>query len=147
MRLERTIVIERPCAEVFSFVSDPRNLPAWQPSVLAIEAPDGPLGVGSTFSETRHLGPLHTTATVEVTAFAENAVFDLRATGGPLPVEIHHAFAEAGEATRLTLTVEANPRGAMRLAAGAIAKTVEHAADADLARLKALLERDGAGGG
>jgi len=147
VRLERSIVIGRPCAEVFAFVSDPANLPSWQPSVLEVARSDGPIGVGSTFTETRHLGPLHTTATVEVTAFEQDRTLDLRATGGPMPVEIRHAFAEAAGTTTLTLTVEASPRGAMRLAAGAIAKTVEHTAEADLARLKALLERSASAAG
>jgi hypothetical protein len=140
VKLVRSIVIRRTVAEVFAFVCDPTNLPAWQPTVQEVRPPDGPIALGSTFGETRQLGPLHTNATVEVTGFERDRAFDLRATGGPIPVEIRHAFDDEGGATRLTLTVEGHPRGAMRIAAAAIARQIEHAAEADLARLKALLE-------
>lgn len=141
MRLERAIVIDRPPQVVFSFVSDPTNLPAWQLSVTEVRPPDGPIGLGSTFAETRHLGPLRTTATVEVTGFEPDRLFALRATGGPVPVEIRHTFEDLGGSTRLTIVAEGHPRGAARLAAVAVARAVEHAVEADLARLKALLER------
>jgi carbon monoxide dehydrogenase subunit G len=142
MRLERTIVIERPPAEVFAFVADPRNLPVWQPSVLEVRVPDGPVRLGSVFAEKRHLGPFHATATVEVTGLEPKRSFNLRATGGPIPVDIDHTFEDVGGSTRLTIAAEGRPRGPMRFAAATIARTVEHAVEGDLARLKLLLERE-----
>jgi Polyketide cyclase / dehydrase and lipid transport len=41
VRIERSILIERPFAEVFGFVADPRNDPRWCPKVDSVEQIEG----------------------------------------------------------------------------------------------------------
>ena len=55
-RLQTSVNIERPVEEVFAYVSDPRNLPAWNSAVQAVR-PTSPAtnGVGSTYSMKRQL--------------------------------------------------------------------------------------------
>ncbi len=146
MRLERAIVIGRPAEEVFAFVSDPTNLPAWQSTALAVHVDGGPVEVGSRFGDVRHLGPRRFETTVEVTALDPGRRFDVRVTGAPVPIDIHHVFEARDGATRLRVTIEGRPRGALRLAAVAMTRAAEHMIDGDLARLKTLLEAgDGQG--
>ena len=52
MRTCQSVVIDRPCAEVFAFVTDLRNELRWQPEIVAVTL-DGPLRVGGHFHETR----------------------------------------------------------------------------------------------
>lgn len=52
MKVEHSIVIARPLAEVFAFVTDLRNETRWQPEIRSVTL-DGPLGVGATFHERR----------------------------------------------------------------------------------------------
>jgi uncharacterized membrane protein len=144
MRLERAIVIERPAEEVFAFVSDPTNLPAWQSTVVGVHVGSDPVAVGSRFGDVRHFGSRRFETTVEVTALEPCRRLDLHVTGAPVPIDIRHVFEEENGGTRLRISIEGRPRRALRLAAIAMTKAAEHAIDADLARLKKLLEaRDG----
>ncbi len=52
MKIEHDIVIARPLAEVFAFVTDLRNETRWQPEIESVTL-DGPLVVGATFHERR----------------------------------------------------------------------------------------------
>ena len=45
------ITVPKPADQVYAFLADPRNIPAWRPEVLAVEGATGPLKVGDTFGE------------------------------------------------------------------------------------------------
>ncbi len=52
MRIEHTIDLNRPPADVFAFVTDPAKLPEWQPSTVEVRRHgDGPVTVGERFAE------------------------------------------------------------------------------------------------
>ena len=143
MRLERDIVIGRPVGEVFSYVSEPANLPSWQPAVVEVRRPEGELDVGSRFGETRNFVGKRFQTTVEVIELEQDSVFGIRVVDGPLPITIHHRFEPVEDGTRVTIAGEAELRGALRVAGGVMAKAAERDAGANLARLKALLEDGG----
>ncbi len=49
--------IAAPASQVLAFISDTRNDPLWCPNVDSAEmTSDGPIGIGSTFRYTQHLG-------------------------------------------------------------------------------------------
>jgi uncharacterized protein YndB with AHSA1/START domain len=144
VRLERDILIARPVENVFSYVSDPANLPSWQPAVVEVRRPEGEIAVGSRFGETRHFVGKRFKTTVEVVELEKDRVFGIRVVDGPLPITIRHLFAPEDGATRVTIAGEAELRGAMRVAGGIMAKAAEHDAGASLARLKTVLEAGGA---
>jgi carbon monoxide dehydrogenase subunit G len=143
VRLERDIVIGRPVGEVFSYVSEPANLPSWQPAVVEVRRPEGEIEVGSRFGETRNFVGKRFRTTVEIAELEQDKVFAIRIVDGPLPLTIRHLFEPVEEGTRLTIAGEADLRGALRIAGGVMAKAAEHDAGANLARLKALLEDPG----
>ena len=145
MRLERDIVIGRPVGDVFSYVSEPANLPSWQPAVVEVRRPEGGIDVGSRFGETRNFVGKRFQTTVEIVELERDKVFTIRVVDGPLPLTIRHVFEPEGDGTRLTIAGEAELRGALRIAGGVMAKAAERDAGANLARLKALLENDGQG--
>ncbi len=103
MRLERDIVIGRPVGDVFSYVSEPANLPSWQPAVVEVRRPEGEIDVGSRFGETRNFVGKRFQTTVEVVALEPDRLFGIRVVDGPLPITIHHLFEPAGDGTRLTI--------------------------------------------
>ncbi|WP_406193705.1 SRPBCC family protein [Kitasatospora sp. NBC_01560] len=52
-QFETSVDVDRPIAEVFAFLADGRNDPAFSPRVLTIDkAPDGPTAVGTVFTST-----------------------------------------------------------------------------------------------
>jgi uncharacterized protein YndB with AHSA1/START domain len=141
VRLERDIVIERPVDEVFAYVSEPANLPSWQPAVVEIRRPEGPLAVGSSFGETRTFVGKRFETTVEVVELEPERTFAIRVVGGPVPIRVRHVFGPADGGTRVTIAGEVELHGALRVAGRLMAKAAEHDAGASLVRLKALLER------
>jgi carbon monoxide dehydrogenase subunit G len=56
-------VVDLPPADVFDFVADVGNEPAWNPDLLSVqETSAGPVGLGSTRSgQYRHIGTVRTT--------------------------------------------------------------------------------------
>ena len=49
MRVERTISIGRPPAEVFGYISDIRNDPTWHTDVQEVRSSTDAVGVGTVF--------------------------------------------------------------------------------------------------
>lgn len=142
MKIERTIRIERPVAETFAFTCEPSNLPRWQSTVSGVNGPGGPVAPGSRFGEIRHFGGRRFETSVEVTHYVPDTLFAVRVDGGPVPISVTHRFESLPGATDLTVAVEGSPRGALRLAAMAMAKAGEHALDEDLHRLKRIIEHE-----
>jgi uncharacterized protein YndB with AHSA1/START domain len=141
VRLQREIVIARPVGEVFSYVSEPDNLPSWQPAVVEVRRPEGPLAIGSRFGETRHFVGKRFQTTVEVVELEPDRVFGIHVVDGPVPITVRHLFEPVDGGTRVAISGEVELRGALRLAGGVMAKAAEHDAGANLERLKTLLER------
>ena len=96
MRLERDIVIGRPVGDVFSYVSEPANLPSWQPAVVEVRRPEGGIDVGSRFGETRNFVGKRFQTTVEIVELERDKVFAIRVVDGPLPLTIRHRVRAGG---------------------------------------------------
>ena len=60
---------------------------------------------------------------------------------GPFPMETTYTWEDAGDGTRMTLRNRGEPSGFASVAAPLMARAMRRANAADLARLKALLER------
>jgi hypothetical protein len=69
-RVSGDILIERPVEEVFDFVADQRNEPAYNPRMLQSEKiTEGPIGVGTRFRATARSGGRAAEMLIEVTEF------------------------------------------------------------------------------
>ena len=131
MRAELTIEIARTPQEVFSYLTDVSNLPAWQGGVKSATLRDGRI------EESRSLlgRELHTT--LEVVEQDEPRVFTLRALDSPVPFTVRHELEPADGGTRLTVTAEGGVPG---FAAGLLARRAEKQFRKDFERLKEILE-------
>jgi carbon monoxide dehydrogenase subunit G len=139
VRYTASIEIARPPEDVFSYVADLANLPAWQQSARSAEA-EGELGVGVTFVETREFLGREVESHGEVTAFEPGRELSLRITGGPVQLTVRHVFEASGDGTRLTIEAEGEPAGMLRLAGPLAQRAARRQADDDLRRLKRILE-------
>lgn len=139
MRMEHTVVIQRPPSDVFAYLTDMSKLPEWQSSASEASV-DGEMKLGARVREVRSLLGRRGESTLEVTAFEPERKFSLRVVSGPLPFEVRHTLTKQNGGTRLDWIGEADtskfPRFAVRMVAGA----VEAQFKADLERLKSLLE-------
>src|ERR671930_463884 len=99
---ERTITINRPVDEVFTFVADGRNARQWRSGVLDVDLVSGS-GLGARYSQrVRGPGGRRIPADYEITAFEPNRKIGFRATAGPVRPEGSFTFEGIGTGTILT---------------------------------------------
>jgi carbon monoxide dehydrogenase subunit G len=128
---ELTIEIARTPEDVFSYLTDVSNLPAWQSGVKSATLRDGRI------EESRSLLGRELTTTLEIVAQEEPRLFTLRVLEGPVPFTVRHALEPADGGTRLTVTADGEVPG---FAAGLLARGAEKQLRKDFERLKQILE-------
>jgi uncharacterized membrane protein len=138
MKLERSVEIARAPDEVYAYIADPANLPAWQGPVESVEWEGGTASQGDTFRERRTFMGRAVESVVEVVAADPGRELSVRASPGPIEVVARHFLSRAGEGTLVRVEVEAAK--VPRLVAGVAARTARKQTEDDLARLKGLLE-------
>jgi uncharacterized membrane protein len=139
--IESSIEIRRPVEAVFAFVSDERNSPQWQGAIKeAHVTPDGPLIVGSKVTLVVSFLGVKLEPTSEITALEPNRSLSFKSSSGPAPIEGTWRFETTGEGTRLSGTFQVEPGGLFKVAGPVFASQFKKQTDADLQRLKELLE-------
>jgi uncharacterized membrane protein len=136
VRFELDVQIDRPVGDVFSYITDVRNVPEWQESADSAEWVEP----GKRFRERRNFMGRTAELELEVTALEPNRRFDVRTVKAPVTFEIQHSFAEADGGTQVHVVGEAKLGGALRLAAGMAKKQAERQFRSDFHRLKQILE-------
>ena len=131
MRAELTIEIARSPEDVFAYLTDVSNLPAWQAGVKSATMRDGRI------EESRSLlgRELHTE--LEIVEREEPRLFTLRALDSPVAFTVRHELEATAGGTRLTVTAEGDVPG---FAAGLLRRRAERQFRKDFARLKQILE-------
>jgi len=131
VRAELTIEIARTPKDVFAYLTDVSNLPAWQSGVKSAALQDGRI------EESRSLLGRELRTTLEILEQAEPHLFTLRAVNSPVPFTVRHELDPADGGTRLTVTAEGDLPG---FAAGFVARHAEKQFRKDFERLKRILE-------
>ena len=142
VRIDFTLAISRPPADVFARLVDLDRLPEWQESSLVSSA-DGPLELGSRVKERRRIMGRELETELEVTACDPPRQLTLKALGGPVPFTVDHQLVERAGSTVLRVVAEAKTGTFMKLAEPMLARTAEHELRKDFARLKEQLEAEG----
>jgi uncharacterized membrane protein len=138
---EMTVQIDRPSAEVFSFLADLANDPRWRREwVDAKRTSEGPIGVGTTTSLFASILGRRTEAVYEVTAFEPNRAVTWRTVRGPLPLTFWRRVEAAGQGTRVTMGYAGDFRGLLRLLRPLLVPMGKRALKGDLPAIKQLLE-------
>ena len=143
MRIEHTVEIERPVAEVFAYLTDVERLPDWQEScVEAKRETHEPIVVGSTWREVRSAAGRRIESTCEVVAHEPERRFDIRSSA-PVPFTVRHTLEPADGGTRVSVVGEADTSRLPRLMRPMVEGIARRQFRSDLERLKRVLE-DGA---
>jgi uncharacterized membrane protein len=136
------ITIDRPPGEVSAFAADPANAMAWYKTIKSVhwETPP-PLAVGSRLQfRARFLGRT-LNYTYEVRAIDPGSRLVMATAQGPFPMETIYTWEDTPDgATRMTLRNRGEPSGFAAVSAPVMARAMRRANEADLRRLKALLE-------
>jgi len=142
VRLDFTLAIARPQADVCARLVDLDRLPEWQESSLVSSA-DGPLELGRHVKERRRIMGRELETELEVTACDPPRQLTLKALGGPVPFTVDHQLVDDNGSTLLHVVGEAKPGTFMKLAEPMIARTAEQELRRDFTRLKEQLEAEG----
>ena len=141
VRIDFTVRIARPAAEVFARLIDVSRLPEWQSSAVSSEA-DGPLAEGVRIRECRSVMGREIENELEVVAYDPPRRFALEARKGPVPFSVDHRLTESDGTTSLSVVAEARPGTFMKLAEPLLARQAEQELRGDFERLRDLLEAE-----
>lgn len=138
-----TIGILCPREEVSAFAADPGNAMAWYKNIAAVEwETPPPAVVGSHVRfRARFLGRT-LEYTYEVREIDPGRRFVMATAHGPFPMETTYAWDDTADGTtRMSLRNRGEPAGFAAVTAPVMALAMRRANEADLKRLKAILER------
>ena len=141
VKVDHELLVNRPAADVFAYLTNIETLSHWQASVLAAwKETNGPVRRGTQFTESRSLLGRQVESTIEVTEHEPHERFSLRVVHGPVPLRVTHTLEPLDGATRLRIHGEAEPHGIAKIAGPLVARRARRELEADFARLKHLLE-------
>ncbi len=145
IKIENSVVINRPVDEVFEFLANSENDPQWQSGAQEVmKTSEGPIGVGTTFTTVSRLLGRRLESTVEYTAYEPNKRLAGKATSGPIPFQFETTFEPAAEGgTKVTNSGEGDAGGFFKLAEPLVARMLRRQFDTNSANLKDLLEAQG----
>jgi hypothetical protein len=138
------IDIDRPRAEVAAFAADPSNATDWYKNIKAVEwETPPPAAVGSKLRFRAQFLGRELEYTYEVREITRGRRFVMSTAQGPFPMETTYTWEDtAAGHTKMTLRNRGEPSGFAAVAAPVMALAIRRANEADLRRLKALLEQD-----
>ena len=136
------IEIRRPREEVAAFASDPANATAWYKNIASVDwLTPPPARVGSRMRFVARFLGRTLDYTYEVREVDPGRRFVMSTAEGPFPMETTYAWDDAGAAaTRMTLRNRGEPEGFAKVSSPLMARAMRRANQADLKRLKELLE-------
>ena len=135
MRAELTVEIARTPEEVFDYLVDVSNLPAWQSGVRSARRE------GDRIHESRHLLGRELSTALAIDEEERPRLFAIRALDSPVPFSVRHEIEPNGSGgTRLTVVGEGDAGLLPGFAAGIMARRAEKQFRKDFERLKRLLE-------
>jgi uncharacterized membrane protein len=140
--LQVTIQIDRPVKEVYDYVVNVENTQKWQPAVIQVKRlTEGPIRVGTRFSEVAKILGRQVNTTCEVTHLVPNKVFAFKGTSdGPLEYQTAYTFEQSSNGTRVNIVGSFRTKGLWRLLEPILKGEVERDSRRELSRMKAFIE-------
>jgi hypothetical protein len=137
MKIERTLTIHRPVAEVFAYICEVEHGPSYISGQRdAHKTSTGPMGIGTTFATSSKF--LRRGATFEITEYETDRRLAWKATSGAQAMTTW-GFQPSGPSTRITFTRVADAHGLFRFPQSLLQELANGRVDHDLAALKELL--------
>jgi carbon monoxide dehydrogenase subunit G len=141
VRAELTIEVARTPEDVFAYLTNVGNLPAWQSGVHTAQIEDARAPrVGARVRESRHMLGRELNTTLEITEYDAPHLFSLRTLDSPVPFVVRHELESYDGGTRLTVTGVGDAGLLPGFAAGIMARRAAKQFRKDFERLKKLLE-------
>jgi uncharacterized membrane protein len=141
IHLDFGVLIDRPTADVFQFITNLDNLPRWQNIVKEIKAADQkPMADGKTYHVAAEMMGRKLDGILTVEAFQPDSQFGYKMDAGPSVVHALITFKPVGTGTKLSLSGQAEPAGVLKIVEGAMQAQMKSQMEKNLNVLKTLLE-------
>jgi uncharacterized membrane protein len=141
IKIETSVHINRPIEEVFAFIADIEKLPLWAgPVTEAKQTSEGPIGVGTTQTQSAQFLGRQLDTTQEVTAYELNKKISTKSTSGALPLKVDYTFEPSGDGTKVTFEGNLEAGGFFKLAEPIAGRMLQRQTAADAETLKEILE-------
>lgn len=139
---ETDIVIHRPIAEVFEYVSNASNNPRWNSAVTNVEPiTDCEQPIDCEYRMHRIIGRKKVENLYRVLEYEKNKVLKVKTTKGPTPFTYKYSFEPIGNGTHLKLEGKVKEKGLPFKAPSFVAAhAIESGASKNLRTLKQILE-------
>src|SRR4051812_30865142 len=112
---QRSVVVDRPRGEVFTFFTDPINDPRWRPHVKEVSA-GGPIRVGTRIHQVvKGPGGRGIPADIEVTSHEPPGRYAFKVVAGPVRPTGEFLFTGEGDTTTVSFSLEAQLSGLKKL--------------------------------
>jgi uncharacterized membrane protein len=136
------IAIDRPRDEVAAFSADPANATTWYKNIKSVEWETRPPAVvGSRVRFRAEFLGRKLDYTYEIRENSPGERLVMSTAQGPFPMETSYTWEDAGDgATKMTLRNRGRPSGLAAIVSPLMARAMRRANEADLRRLKTLLE-------
>jgi hypothetical protein len=127
--------------EVFAFLSNMENNTKWRASQIDVtKTSPGPIGVGTTYRMVNRVFGRRLETEAEVVEYEPPRKYTSRDKSGTLPLKAQRIFEPAATGTRVTLILDAQPRGLLRLVEPIFGSLGTRRLKNDLARARDLIE-------
>jgi uncharacterized protein YndB with AHSA1/START domain len=134
--------IHRPIEEVFAYVTNTGNDPAWHTDILeAHKETDGPIGIGTVWTSRFKPSMGISEGEMEVVEFEPNRKEVMRGEIGPMRPTLTYLFEPADEGTRFTRRIQIKVSGVMKVMAPVMSIMTRKSNRDFLANLKRVLEQ------
>ncbi len=140
IKVNLSVVIHRPVEEVFAYANDISHWAEWNPGLIEVSAPEGPIHVGSRIREVFKFLGRRIESTFEVVEYQPNRQVTYRTVAGPIPMTGTQTYEPVEGATKLTMIGEGEAGGFFKLAEPVVAQMTRRQFQASLDNLKDLLE-------
>src|SRR5712692_419913 len=139
IKLEISMHVSRPVAEVFEYLTDPTKMPEWNSTTEEATPSESPLKVGTRIrSRVRGLGR-KIEGTMEVVEYEPNKRFVLQGDE-PFPIKGIYTFQAEDGGTRFVWAGEVVPGGFFKLGEPILARILKKQLQAQFETAKELLE-------
>jgi uncharacterized protein YndB with AHSA1/START domain len=135
------VQVDAPITAVFDYLADARNEPQWLPGAQEVtKTTDGPVGLGTRFEGVyRRAGRVE----LELVEFERPTRVTFRARARIVDFDDAVTLTEREGGTALVARMDARPRGAMKLVAPLMARTMRRQFESNWVHLKEAVERQG----
>ena len=140
IKVNLSVVIRRSVEDVFAYSNDISHWAEWNPGLIEVSAPEGPLQAGSRIREVFKFLGRRIESTFEVVEYEPNRQVTFRTVAGPIPMTGTQTYEALDGSTKLTVSGEGEAGGFFKLAEPVVAQMTRRQFQTGLHNLKDLLE-------